>query len=169
MKITKILITHGHFDHFLAAGDLRKHTGAPIYLHSQDRALWQFLPMQLQMMGIKLPNSLLENHCAPDHDLTDGMPLGVLDGVTIHTPGHTQGSCCFYFASSRLLVAGDTLFRNSVGRTDLLGGNEHSLKTSILDKLYTLPDSVHVICGHGPSTVLGHEKRNNRFVRVAML
>lgn len=166
VTIKQILITHAHFDHFLAAGELRKQLKVPIYLHAQDKALWTFLPIQLQMAGLTIPRSMMETIQQPDHYFVDGELLQVLDGQVIHTPGHSSGSCCFHFPNSRILIAGDTLFRGSVGRTDIMGGNPQSLHESILNKLYTLPDSTYVITGHGANTYIGHEKRNNSVVRA---
>lgn len=166
VTIKQILITHGHFDHFLAAGEIRDELKVPIYLHSNDKILWNFLPVQLQAMGMTLPRYIAQNLGQPDHWLEDGQSLQVLDGTVLHTPGHSSGSCCFHFAKSRILIAGDTLFRGTVGRTDLMGGNSQSLTDSILTKLYVLPDSTYVISGHGANTYIGHEKRNNTFVRA---
>jgi len=166
VKITKILITHAHFDHLLAAGLIRSYTGAPVYLHPSDRILWDFLPMQLKLMGKTITTELFESIGKPDQSLADGQELGVLDGKCIHTPGHTQGSCCFYFEQSRILLAGDTLFNGSVGRTDLLGGDPEKLRHSIQTKLYSLPDAVTVIPGHGKRTTIGKEKNSNAIIRA---
>lgn len=130
--------------------------------------LWEFLPMQLRMLGMVLSREAIADIGKPDAWLTDKMQLGLLDGVVIHTPGHSEGSCCFYFHDSRLLLAGDTLFRGAVGRSDMLGGSPEKLKDSIVNKLYTLPDEVTVITGHGPSTMIGHEKRNNSYIRAEL-
>lgn len=165
VKVLRILVTHAHFDHFLAAGMIRQHTGAPVYLHPKDKILWNFLPMQLKMLNIAISSELFNSIGSPDHDLQDNDELGVLDGKCLHTPGHTPGSCSFYFPESKLLLSGDTLFNGSVGRTDLLGGNQEDLIKSIRDKLYILPDAVAVIPGHGPKTTIGKEKHTNAVVR----
>jgi glyoxylase-like metal-dependent hydrolase (beta-lactamase superfamily II) len=168
VTITKILITHAHFDHFLAAGEVRKATGAPVCLHPADRVLWDFLPMQLRLLGMVLPRETVAEIGRPDQWLADKQLIGVLDGVCIHTPGHSEGSCCFYWKDSKLLLSGDTLFRGSVGRSDMLGGNADRLKDSILTKLYALPDDVTVITGHGEKTMIGREKRNNAHIRAQL-
>ncbi len=168
VNITRIYVTHGHFDHFLAAGELRKQLKVPIYLHAQDKILWNFLPIQLQMAKLTISRSTAEHIGNPDLWMEDGDDMGILDGKVIHTPGHSGGSCCFHFAQSRILIAGDTLFRGTVGRTDLMGGNNEVLTESILTKLYILPDSTYVITGHGPNTYIGHEKRNNGIIRAQL-
>jgi glyoxylase-like metal-dependent hydrolase (beta-lactamase superfamily II) len=105
---------------------------------------------------------------APDFDLVDGMelPFAIKGAKVIHTPGHSPGSCCFYFPSERLCATGDTLFAGSVGRTDLMGGDSNALVHSIQTKLYTLPHEVKCIPGHGPSTTIGHEAKHNGVVKA---
>ena len=101
----------------------------------------------------------------PAHELVHGQELE-FGCRCIHTPGHTPGSVSFYFRNEKLLIAGDTLFQGSVGRTDLPGGNPAQLKSSIQERLYVLDDSTVVITGHGPQTRIGQEKRFNAFVRA---
>jgi len=163
VTIVQILVTHAHFDHFLAAGEIRKLTKSPIFLHKADLELWRMLPMQCMLFRIDAP---AERIADPDQWLDDGSKLKVLDGVVIHTPGHSPGSSCFYFAESKLLFTGDTLFRASIGRTDLLGGDPKKIVESIQKKLYTLPDDINVTPGHGESTTIGYEKQNNMVVRA---
>lgn len=100
----------------------------------------------------------------PDDWLQDGDEVG-LGGVALHTPGHSPGSTCFWFAQDRLLIAGDTLFRRGVGRTDLWGGDYATLEQSIRQKLYTLDPNTRVVTGHGPDTLLGDEVRENPYIR----
>lgn len=166
VTVKRILVTHAHFDHFTSAGALREFTGAPVYLHPADKILWEFLPVQLHAMRMTMDKAAVDRLGRPDAWLEDGASVGVLDGRVLHTPGHTAGSCCFYFDRSRLLIAGDTLFRGSVGRTDLSGGDAEALRKSILTRLYTLPDAVKVVCGHGPATSIGREKRSNAIIRA---
>ena len=135
-------------------------TGAPIWLHKSDLWLWDSLEMQCRMWGI--PYSPVPG---PDHWIEDEQDLQC-GGSCIHTPGHTPGSASFYFEGSSLLIAGDTLFLGSVGRTDLPGGSSASLQASIRDRLYVLDEDTVVITGHGPETTITHEKRHNAFVRA---
>jgi len=164
LVVKQILVTHGHFDHFLAADDLRKATEAPVCLHEADVDLWRMLPMQLMLFGMQryAKQAAIRD---PDRLLKDGEKLAILSGQVMHVPGHSPGSAAFYFPNHNLLMSGDTLFRQSVGRTDLVGGNSDTLISSIQQKLYKLPDSVGVIPGHGPATTIGFEKKNNMVVR----
>lgn len=160
LKIAGILHTHAHLDHILAAGDIRRLTGAPIWLHRSDWLLWDSLEEQCTSFGVPyIPQP------DPDHWLEheQGLECG---GLSIHTPGHTQGSASFYFEDAGLLLAGDTLFLGSVGRTDFPGGDAQALKNSIQQRLYTLDESAVVVTGHGPETSIGQEMRHNRFVRA---
>jgi len=153
--IVGIVQTHAHLDHIMAAGELQSKTGAPVWLHPEDRYLWDGAEAQCRMWG--LPYSPLP---APAHELRDGGELA-FGAVCIHTPG----SVCFHFSGENLLIAGDTLFRGSVGRTDLPGGSRSQLAASIRGRLYTLGDETVVVTGHGPRTSIGFEKRHNAFVR----
>jgi hydroxyacylglutathione hydrolase len=161
LKAVAIVHTHAHLDHILAAGEIRKATGAPIHLHEEDMFLWNQVEDQCRMFGInpvQLPN--------PDKYLNDDQDLGCCGGVTIHTPGHTPGSTSFWFESANLLVAGDTLFFGSIGRTDFPGGSFDQIVKSIRERLYVLDESASVVTGHGPETSIGQEKYNNQFVRA---
>jgi len=160
LKITGIVQTHAHLDHILASGQVHEATTAPVWLHPADRFLWDGAEQQCQIWG--LPYSPLPE---PAHELEHGQELQ-FGCQCIHTPGHTPGSVSFYFRNEKLLIAGDTLFQGSVGRTDLPGGNPAQLKSSIQERLYVLDDSTVVITGHGPQTRVGQEKRFNAFVRA---
>jgi len=162
VKVVQILVTHGHFDHFLAADKVKKALSAPVYLHKDDLSLWKMLPMQCLLIGMQGVEAIPD----PDHFLEDEQKLKVLDGKCLHTPGHSPGSCCFYFPSSQLLCSGDTLFRGSIGRTDLIGGDSGLIQKSILKKLYTLPKSVRVIPGHNEETTIGYEREHNAVIRA---
>lgn len=157
--LSKIIHTHAHLDHFLASGDLKSRTGAPLYLHRADFPLWQNLETQCNLFQI--PYNPVPD---PDQWLEDEMELGIANGVCLHTPGHSPGSTSFWFDEINLLIAGDTLFRGSIGRTDLWGGDPDQIKRSIKDRLYRLDDDAVVITGHGPETSIGFEKRSNSFV-----
>lgn len=160
LRIVGIIHTHAHLDHILAAGEIRKQTGAPVWLHRSDKNLWDALEQQCQMWGV--PYSPVGD---PDHWIEDEQDLQC-GGNCIHTPGHTPGSTSFYFEESRLLIAGDTLFMGSVGRTDFPGGNATQLKTSIQQRIYCLDEAAIVVPGHGPETSIGQEMRFNSFVRA---
>lgn len=160
LKVVAIIHTHAHLDHILAAGEIKAATGAPIYLHEGDQFLWDMVEEQCQRFGV--PSVTLPD---PDFYLKDDHDLNCCGGVAIHTPGHTPGSTSFWFADAKTLIAGDTLFRGSIGRTDLPGGNFDQIITSIKERLYTLDDDAVVITGHGPNTSIGSEKTHNGFVR----
>jgi len=160
LKIVGIIHTHAHLDHILAAGEIRQQTGAPVWLHRSDKNLWDSLEMQCRMWGV--PYSPVGD---PDHWIEDEQELEC-GGNCIHTPGHTPGSTSFYFEDASLLIAGDTLFMGSVGRTDFPGGDMGQLKKSIQQKLYRLDEAAVVVPGHGPETSIGREMRSNAFVRA---
>lgn len=161
LKVVSIIHTHAHLDHFLASGQLKEKTGATLHLHKDDQFLWDNLEMQCQMFRVPYvpvpsPDRWLEH----DEELVCGC------GVALHTPGHTPGSMSFWFADAKLLIAGDTLFRRGVGRTDLWGGDQATIVRSIKQRLYTLDEGATVVTGHGPDTLLGDEMRENPFVRA---
>ena len=162
LTVTLIIHTHAHFDHFLASGEMHKATGAPLCLHRADQPLWENLELQCQLFEV--PYTPVP---APNQWLGDGETLSVgnLAAIATHTPGHTPGSMCFHLESEKLLLAGDTLFRGSIGRTDLWGGDAAAIERSIKKRLYTLDEATRVITGHGPETTIGFEIRNNAFVR----
>ena len=160
LRIVGIIHTHAHLDHILAAGEIRKQTGAPVWLHRSDKNLWDSLEQQCRMWGV--PYSPIGD---PDHWIEDEQDLEC-GGNCIHTPGHTPGSTSFYFEDSSLLIAGDTLFLGSVGRTDFPGGDAAQLKKSIQQRIYCLDESAAVVPGHGPETSIGQEMRFNAFVRA---
>ena len=163
LQVERIIHTHAHLDHFLASGKMKEATGAKLALHREDLFLWDMLEDQCRMFGIPFeppppPDQWLENE--EEIDLND------LQGKALHTPGHTPGSMCFLFESQKLLIAGDTLFQGSIGRTDLWGGDFKKIEKSIQEKLYTIDEETSVITGHGESTSIGHEMRANSFVRA---
>jgi glyoxylase-like metal-dependent hydrolase (beta-lactamase superfamily II) len=161
LKAVAIIHTHAHLDHILAAGEIKNATGAPIYLHEGDQFLWDMVEEQCARFGVppvKLPD--------PDHYLQDDHDLGCCGGVAIHTPGHTPGSISFWFEEYKTLIAGDTLFQGSIGRTDLPGGNFDQIITSIKERIYSLDDEAVVVTGHGPNTSIGYEKMSNGFIRA---
>lgn len=160
LSIEAIYHTHAHFDHFLASAEIKEKTGAPIFLNESDRFLWDSLEMQCSYFNIDFKPTP-----PPDFNIEDQQGLDHCSGVCLHTPGHTPGSVSFYFESAKLLVAGDTLFQGSVGRTDLPGGDFKMLKDSIQKKIYSLDEATNVITGHGPETTIKREMESNLFVK----
>jgi glyoxylase-like metal-dependent hydrolase (beta-lactamase superfamily II) len=162
LTLKQILVTHAHIDHIAGALELKRITGAPIFYNQDDLPLLATMEDQAEWLGVETPKV-----APPDDNLIDGysVQVGTIPGEIIHTPGHTQGSTCVYIPSHSLLLAGDTLFAGSVGRTDLPGGNTHMLIRSIHDRLLTLPDETVVIPGHGAATSIGIERDSNPFLQ----
>lgn len=161
LAVKQILITHAHIDHIAGAARLKQLTGAPILYNPNDLPLVQMMDMQAGWLGMPTP----EVH-PPDDTLDESRVIAIagLSGNILHTPGHTQGSVCLLLPEQHLLIAGDTLFAGSVGRTDLPGGDMHALMSSIHSKLLQLPDDTKVFPGHGPSTTIGEERESNPFL-----
>jgi glyoxylase-like metal-dependent hydrolase (beta-lactamase superfamily II) len=162
LKLKQILVTHAHIDHVGGAFKLKRLTGAPIFLNENDLPLLESMAEQAAWLGMSPPESGL-----PDEGLTDGLVVGLdrYPAQVLHTPGHTQGSVCLHFAPLKLLVAGDTLFAGSIGRTDLPGGNFPQIIDSLRSRLLTLPDETEVLPGHGPVTTIGEERNSNPFLQ----
>ena len=161
LTVKHIIVTHGHIDHIAGAQRLKQLTGAPILYNQNDLPLVKMMDIQAGWLGIATPEV-----APPDSSLEDGQKISItgLTGSVLHTPGHTEGSVCLYLPEQSLLLAGDTLFAGSVGRTDLPGGNSRKLIQSIHDSLLTLPDEVTVIPGHGARTSIGIERESNPFL-----
>jgi len=161
LRITTVINTHGHFDHVGGNGKVLEHTGAEFLIHAEDV---RFLSMASNV-AVKY-GVTAENSPDPDRLLEDGMIIsfGKYQMSVLHTPGHTPGGCCLYIAGEGLVISGDTLFAEGVGRTDFPGGSHKLLIESIRTRLLTLPETTRVYPGHGPSTTIGHEKRNNPFI-----
>jgi len=158
-KVAALLHTHAHFDHVGATRELQELWQCPALLHPADLFLLDALDMQTGIFGM---DPIPRPDTAP---LDPGEAPGGL--TTLHTPGHTPGSCCFRgeFERGGVVLAGDTLFQGGVGRTDLWGGSWDHLEQSIQRELYALPDATLVIPGHGPSTTIGEEAAGNPYVR----
>lgn len=164
-RAVKVVHTHAHLDHVMAAHEIAAEQGAAVLLHPGDRWLWDHVPMQASLFGWNMV--ALD---APTGELRDGEALGFgrREAGVLHTPGHTPGSVCFLMeqapGTAPLLFSGDTLFRESVGRTDLWGTSFDELDRSIQERLFTLSDETIVIPGHGRPTSIGHERAHNPFV-----
>lgn len=161
LKVMQIVVTHAHIDHIAGAQQLKQLTGAPVLYNQRDLPLVAMMDIQAGWLGIATPQV-----CAPDADLTDGQTIHIagLAAEVLHTPGHTQGSLCLHLPAQSLLLAGDTLFAGSVGRTDLPGGDTRQLMSSIKTKLIHLPELTVVVPGHGPETTIGEERESNPFL-----
>ncbi len=162
LTLKQIVVTHAHIDHVGGAVQLKKATGAPVLLNENDLPLLKMMDMQAGWLGVAPPEV-----APPDMSAEEGMVVGIANhsAHVLHTPGHTQGSICLHFAKEKLLVAGDTLFAGSIGRTDLPGGNSRQILRSIHDRLLPLADETRVIPGHGPQTTIGEERESNPFLQ----
>ena len=161
LTLAQIVVTHAHIDHIAGALALKQATGAPVVYNQADLPLVAMMDAQAAWLGIATPEVR-----PPDHSPVDGETLsfGPLTCHLLHTPGHTAGSLSVHLPEQQLLLAGDTLFAGSVGRTDLPGGNTGQLLASIREKLLVLPDDTLVVPGHGAETTIGDERRSNPFL-----
>ena len=162
LKLKAIVITHAHIDHIGGAAKLKASTGAPVYMNASDQELYDHLDVQAGWLGMATPEKTSIDTEAREGD---SLTLGDTAFHILHTPGHTQGSVSIWIPAENKLVAGDTLFRDSIGRTDLPGGDGRKILRSIRDKLLTLPEDVVVVPGHGPNTTIGREKERNPFLQ----
>lgn len=161
-KLLAVLLTHAHIDHVLGLPDVLNMYNVDVYLSHKDLYLWEHIPDQAAMFGLKAdkfvftPKKLL---------IQKGFTLGPFTMDLLYTPGHAPDHVSIYFSDENSLIAGDTLFSGSVGRTDLYKGDMNLLTKSIREKIYSLPDQTVVYPGHGPKTSVGEEKRSNPFVK----
>ena len=162
LKVKAIIITHAHIDHIGGAAKLKAATGAPVHRNQNDQVLYDRIDVQAGWLGMKTPERTEIDTAAREGDT---LSLGNASFHVLETPGHTQGSISIWIPSENKLVAGDTLFRDSIGRTDLPGGDSQQILRSIHTKLLTLPEDATVIAGHGPATTIGREKDRNPFLR----
>src|SRR5947207_9587409 len=162
LQVKQIVITHAHIDHVGGAMNLRAATGAPILLNHNDYTLLKMLDLQAAWIGMTVPGKVEIDHSIAE---ADKIQAGSLVADVLHTPGHTEGSICLYFPLEKELIAGDTLFAGSIGRTDLPGGSFEKIIQSLHTKLLALPDETVVVPGHGPVTTIGEERESNPFLR----
>jgi glyoxylase-like metal-dependent hydrolase (beta-lactamase superfamily II) len=161
LRILSVLATHGHVDHIAGAEELVRASGAPFRIHPADDPFVRALPSQAAGLGFGTVRSPPVSGPLADGDT---LRVGRHEATVLHTPGHSPGSVCLWFPADRVLFTGDTLFRGSVGRTDLPGGDAGSLVRSIREKLLPLGDDVRFFPGHGPAGTIGDERRMNPFV-----
>lgn len=161
LRLTKLLLTHGHLDHVGAAAEIAARLNIPIEgPQREDAFMLETLSQQSEMFGFPHADSLM-----PDRWLEDGnqVRLGRVTLDVLHCPGHTPGHIVFFDADSRMAFVGDVLFKGSVGRTDFPRGDHEMLIRSIRERLFPLGDDVSFIPGHGPASTFGHERRTNPY------
>ncbi len=161
LTVKAIVITHAHIDHIGGAQKLKRATGAPVYMNLLDRELQAMLDVQASWLGMPPVEAVDIDVAVKDGDR---MIVGASEFEILHTPGHTQGSISLWNRQAGILAAGDTLFRDSIGRTDLPGGDGRQILRSIHDKLMPLPEETVVVPGHGDNTTIGREKEFNLFL-----
>ena len=161
LQVKQIVVTHAHIDHVGGAMKLKQLTGAPILLNQNDSLLLKTLDQQALWVGMRAPGRVEIDHSISD---ADRLRVGGLEATVLHTPGHTEGSVCLYFPAQQKLIAGDTLFAGSIGRTDLPGGSFEKIMESLHGPVLALPDETLVVPGHGPLTTIGEERETNPFL-----
>jgi hydroxyacylglutathione hydrolase len=166
LRVKAIIVTHAHIDHIGGAQKLKALTGAPVYMNFNDRGLYDHIDMQAQWLGVATPEKTsIDVNAREGESLKLGPAEKPAEFQVLDTPGHTPGSISVWIPSENKLIAGDTLFLDSIGRTDLPGGDSEQILRSIHDKLLPLDDAVVVIPGHGQNTTIGRERLRNPFLQ----
>lgn len=160
LKVSAVLLTHGHFDHIMGLDEFCKEYPAPVYAHEDEKSI--LLDPQRNLSGLV---GKQYSYSGAEY-LRDGeeLELAGMKLRVIHTPGHTAGGCCYYFYEEDVLISGDTLFNTSIGRTDFPTGSSSQLVRSVKEKLFVLPEETKVYPGHMEETTIGYEKKNNPYV-----
>ena len=162
LSLVQLLNTHAHIDHVLGNKWVYENYGLELFLHPNEEQVLQFAPQSAQMWGMPFENYEGPLHFIEDRDV---IKLGEDELEVLLAPGHSPGSICFYCKKQKFVIGGDVLFRESIGRTDLPGGNYAALIESIKNQLFVLPDDVTVYPGHGENTTIGYEKKHNPFLK----
>ncbi|ELP91670.1 beta lactamase domain, putative [Entamoeba invadens IP1] len=157
-KCVGVFFTHGHFDHVVGSTEIKRITEAPLIINEKDVEMYYDMKKQQNFFGIKIEKVATIDRTVKDRNVIDGIGTCAL---VIHTPGHSPGSSCLYFEELDLLIAGDTLFRESYGKTEMWGYDFAKLKNSITEILFKLPGKTTVVTGHGSSTTIAFEKVSN--------
>lgn len=159
-EVAGIILTHAHFDHIMGLKRLQQLTGAKCYACAEEQFVCETPSANLSESFLRREYTIQPDVYVKDYEK---ITIGSMTCQLIHTPGHTCGSCCYYFEDAKLLISGDTLFQGSVGRTDFETGSMSQIVRSIKEKLFVLPDDVVVFPGHGERTSIGEEKMENPF------
>ncbi|MEQ9309925.1 MAG: MBL fold metallo-hydrolase [Balneolaceae bacterium] len=162
-ELRAVVLTHAHVDHVLGLQRLLKEFEIPVYLNIEDLFLWENFGNQATMFGLNQIGFSFTPEALPSSGM---FKVGPFEFECLYTPGHSPDHTSLYFEDDKILIVGDALFKESIGRTDLYQGDFELLKKSIIEKLYTLPEETFVYPGHGEKTIIEHEKRNNPFVRI---
>lgn len=157
LKVKYILLTHGHHDHIGAVAEVKKITEALVAIHADDQAMLTDMDKNLGDIALEPADMILHNN--------DVLSFGEYHLRVIYTPGHTRGGCCFYEATEKICFTGDTLFKGTVGRTDLYGGDYGAILVSVRERLSIVADDCTIYPGHGPDSTMAYERKVNPYVR----